>query len=125
MAKLAIVFGIALALLAVIGYVATGGVSLTALIPAAFGILLVVLGRVARDESKRRPAMHAAVLVALIGFAGTASGILNTFRLLSGVPVARPGAAVAQAIMALLTGAFVVLGVRSFLEARRSRRTAA
>ena len=48
MAKITITFGVLLILLGVIGYLAPGIHSLTALIPAVFGLVLVVLGFLAR-----------------------------------------------------------------------------
>jgi hypothetical protein len=115
--------GAALIVLGVGSYVLTGGVSPTALIPAAFGALLVVAGVLARDDRKRMHAMHAAVVIALVGFLGSARGLLGIGKVLDGTAV-RPAAIVAQTIMALLTLAYVVVAVRSFIQARRARRAA-
>jgi hypothetical protein len=98
----------------------TGAVSLTALIPAAFGVVLAIAGVLARNDRMRMHAMHAAVLVALLGFVGSARGLLGIGTVLDGT-AARPAAVVAQAIMAVLTLGYVVLAVRSFIEARRRR----
>jgi hypothetical protein len=114
--------GAALIVLGVGGYVLTGAVSVTALIPAAFGLLLVLAGLLARDERKRMHAMHAAVVIALLGFLGSARGLLGIGKLLDGTAV-RPAAIVSQAIMALLTLVYVVLAVRSFIQARKARRS--
>lgn len=116
MPSITIVFGILLTLLGLGGYFLTGTSSFTALIPALFGLLLLVLGFLARSDSVRKHAMHAAVTVALVGFVGASYGLLRTpFGL-------RPGIAIfSQIAMALLTGIFVALCVKSFIDARRAR----
>jgi len=113
--------GAALIVLGLGSYVLTGGVSLTALIPAAFGLLFVVAGALARDDRKRMHAMHAAVVIALLGFLGSFRGLLGLGKVFDGTAV-RPAAIVAQTIMALLTLGYVVVAVRSFIQARRARR---
>jgi hypothetical protein len=112
--------GVALILLGLIGYFATGAVSVTALIPAFFGIVLALLGWLARDDKRRKLVMHIAVVVGLLGFAGSVSGIPKLIRMLGGAEIARPAAAVSQSVMAVLTGIFVVLCVKSFIDARRN-----
>lgn len=121
MASLTIAIGVLLTLLGLGGYFGSGMVSVTALIPAVFGVLLLLAGVLARNPTRRKMAMHIAVVVGLLGFLGSVSGIPKTFALLQGETVERPAAAIAQAVMALLTGVFVVFCVRSFIDARRSR----
>lgn len=118
-----IALGAALIVLGVGSYVLTNAASLTALIPAAFGLVLVVTGVIARNDRMRMHAMHAAVVVALLGFLGSARGLMGIGKVLDGTAV-RPAAIVAQAIMALLTLAYIVVAVRSFIQARRARRAA-
>jgi hypothetical protein len=112
--------GVALILLGLIGYFATGAVSVTALIPAFFGIVLALLGWLARDDKRRKLVMHIAVVVGLLGFAGSVSGIPKLIRMLGGAEIARPAAAISQSVMAALTGVFIVLCVKSFIDARRN-----
>ena len=59
--------------------------------------------------------------IALLGFLGSARGLLQIGRVFDGT-AARPAAVVAQAIMALLTLGYIVMAVRSFIAARASRR---
>ena len=117
-------FGIVLILLGLVGYFATGMVSPTALIPAAFGLLLVVFGAMARDDKKRKMAMHIAVTIGLVGFLGTVPGLLKIGALLSGGEVERPAAVIAQAIMAVLMAVYVAMCVKSFIDARKKRANA-
>ena len=116
MASTTIVFGVLLTLLGIGGYVLAGGVSPTALIPAFFGLPLVVLGFLARSESIRKHAMHAAAALALVGWAGAVFSLMRT--------PAGPRSAIAvfsQSAMVVLTAIFVALCVRSFIAARRAR----
>lgn len=122
MAKTTILFGVALIVLGVVGYIGTGGVSVTALIPAFFGVVLALLGWIALNERYRKHAMHLAVLLGLLGFLGTARGLMALPRLLSDAGgVERPAAVAAQGVMAILMIVYVALGVRSFIAARRAR----
>jgi hypothetical protein len=117
MANMAIGFGAVLMVLGIAGYLGTGMVSLTALIPAAFGLGLLILGVIARDPGRRKHAMHGAAMIGVLGFAGTARALA---RLMTGDLGPRPNAVIAQAVMAILMLIFVVLCVRSFVNARRS-----
>ena len=121
MPSITIALGAALVILGLGGYVLTGAVSLTALIPAAFGLVIALAGLLARDERKRKHAMHAAVLVALLGFLGTIRGLLQIGGVFAGT-AARPAATVSQTLMALLTLGYIVMAVRSFVRARRGTR---
>ena len=92
----------------------------TALIPLGFGVLLGLCGLLARKESLRRHAMHAAAAVALLGFLPSVPGLLGIPDLLAG-QAARPAAVVLRSVMAVLCLAFLVAAVRSFVAARRAR----
>ena len=110
-------FGLILIVLGIASYMLTGRTSVTALIPAAFGAVLVICALIARSENARRHAMHAAVAVGLIG-ALAALG--------RGVPAAMAGdamrpAVLSQLIMGVLLLIYVALGVQSFIAARRAR----
>jgi hypothetical protein len=110
-------FGLILIVLGVASYVLTGRTSVTALIPALFGAVLVICALVARNEAARKHAMHAAVAVGLIG-ALAALG--------RGVPAALSGGAtrpavLSQLVMGVLLLIYVGLGVQSFIAARKAR----
>ena len=115
----AIIFGILLVLTGIVGYihgVLNDKASLTAFIPAAFGVLIIVFGAVAQmRESLRKHMMHGAVVVGLLGFlipAGRLASKYSEFTLSAAV--------VSQLVMALLCLVFVLLCVRSFIAARRN-----
>ncbi len=117
MPSITIALGVALIVVGLAGYFLTGAVSLTALIPAAFGLVIALSGLIARDERKRKHAMHTAVVVALLGFLGSIRGVLQIGTVFDGT-AARPPAIVAQTIMAVLTLGYIVMAVRSFVKAR-------
>ena len=124
MAKTTIFFAAILIILGVVFFVATGSHAPTAFIPAFFGVILGVLGLLAKTEnSKRRMLwMHIAVTVGLIGFIFPgirAAG--DIFKLLRNQIVLRPAAMWEELIMAVICLIFVLLSVRSFIAARRAR----
>lgn len=121
MVSLSLGLGIILSLLGVIGYAASGAESITALIPTFFGLPILVLAFLARKEHLRKHMMHGIAALALIGFAGSARGLGSLIDMLGGHEVTRPLATVMQSIMALLTLGFVILAVKSFIDARRQR----
>ena len=116
----AILFGAVLILLGIIGYVvavSNNNASVTALIPAFFGIALAVLGVLSQlKEGLRKHLMHVAVVVALLGFIATAGRLISRLSELTATP-----AVISQAVMALVCLVFVVLAIRSFAAARRNR----
>jgi hypothetical protein len=120
MVKITIGLGLVLIALGVGGYVGTGRASVTALIPAFFGMPLLLPGLAALKPQRRKHAMHVAVVIGLLGFAGTARGLTNMPALLTGSEVARPGAVAVQAAMAIVCLLYMMLCVRSFVEARRA-----
>ncbi len=126
MAPVSIACGILLILLGIWGRWYTGvpesATSNTALIPAGFGIALVILGFLAFKDSLRKHAMHAAAALGLIGFlAAVGRGVVSWSAFLSGK--AKNGdAALALLLMAVICGVFVALCVRSFIAARRARK---
>ncbi len=121
MATTTISFGVILLILGIAGYFGSGMVSLTALIPAAFGLVLLILGAIARDPNKRKHAMHAAAMIGVLGFLGSARGLAKLGAMAAGEQVERPTAVIAQSVMAALMLIFTWMCVRSFIAARRNR----
>ena len=120
--KLSINIGIIMILLGGIAYVASGAASITALIPAFFGIAFGALGILGkRSEAMRKHAMHAALLLAILGLGGSFGGLISLFSMLGGETPERLNAVIAQAVMAALCMLFLVAGIRSFIEARKAR----
>lgn len=123
MARVTIVFGVLLILIAGAGFVATGSSHPTALIPGVVGLLFCVFGALANtpDTKRRMLFMHVAVTVALLLFLGTIKADLDVVRLANGASFEHPIAIEEKAAMSLLSLLYVLLCVRSFINARRSR----
>jgi hypothetical protein len=123
MAKLTIVFGILLILLGAVGFVSTGGVHPTSLIPSIIGLFFVLFGVMANteDSKKRMLWMHISVTVALLAFLGTIPADIDVVRLSRGVYFAHPIAVEEKAALSLLCLIYVLFCVRSFISARRAR----
>lgn len=120
MAKITILVANILILMGVGGYIASDLASVTALIPAFIGVPLEILGILALRESRRKHAMHGAVVLALVGFLGSVPGLLKLGALMVG-EAERPMAVAMQSVMAVLLAVYIALCVRSFIAARRAR----
>jgi len=122
MAKVTILFGVLLFLLGVVVWAATGRHAPTALIPAYLGIVLSILGLVARTENQKRRmiVMHIAVTLGALGFLFTAKSIWDFIQLERGHMFARPVAVEDTAAMSVMLLIYVLLCVRSFIKARRT-----
>lgn len=110
-------FGILLILLGIASYTVTGRTSVTALIPAIFGAVLLICALIARKESARKHAMHAAVAVGLLG---ALASLGRAVPAVMNGDAGRP-AVMAQIVMAVLLLIYVGFGVQSFIAARRAR----
>ncbi len=109
---------IAVGLVGYIYGVYLGAASWTALIPGFFGVVLMGLGHLAprTAEGTRKHVMHAAVLVALIGFIAASGRLLPRLADLT-----LSAATISQVVMAVICLVFIVLSVRSFAAARSGR----
>ena len=120
MSSASVMFGLLLAAIGAAGYVLSAMVSPTALIPAAFGVVIAMLGLYGRDPARRRTAMHLAMGIALVGILGSMGGVLSLAGALASGSA--PGlAALSRASMAIVLTLYLTMGVRSFVAARRAR----
>jgi len=122
MPKITILYGVLLILLGLAGYFLSDRESLTALIPSAFGILLLAAGLIALKDGARKHAMHAAALLALLGFFGSMGGLKGGASLLFGGESQKPMADGSKSVMALLSLIYFALCVTSFIKARLAQR---
>jgi hypothetical protein len=122
MARIAMMFGVALITLGLIGYfsphilgkVGEKGTSPTALIPAAIGAILLICGLIVMAKpSLRKHLMHIAAAVGLLGAIG---GIMPVRKMEFELASVRSGI-----LMIILCVVFVILCVRSFVRARIAR----
>ena len=130
MPLIATLFGLGLVALGAYGYLTAEAAdrSVTALIPAFFGLPIALLGALATVKPKMRElSMHLVVLLALLGAIGAGMqglpklGALITDR----ESLERPFAVLVQNVMAGLCALLVVLCVMSFVKARKRKKRAA
>ncbi len=123
MARIAMFFGVLLIVLGPALYFAESDPahrSLTAFIPCAFGLALIVLGAVAASGSDkvRMHTMHVAALIGLLGL------VFPAYRAIAAL--ARGGEfnlpIGGQLAMAALCGIFLALCIKSFIDARIARK---
>jgi len=117
MYKITIVFGALLIITGLAGYFGTDTKSLTALIPSAIGIILLICGFLAVNEKNKMMAMHIAALIGLLGALGLIPQLLK-----EGQPTA---ALISKVTTLVLCVVFVGLCVRSFIQARKAREDSA
>ncbi len=97
----------------------SGMVSPTALIPAFLGIIILVSGVLAQKESRRKLFMHIALVFGLLGFLGTVGAWPSLITMIGGEEVTLPGAVIGKSVTAILSLVFLIIGVKSFIDARR------
>jgi len=95
------------------GYLYSGMASPTALIPAAFGMVISMVGYYGRHEHTSKTALHLAIGVAVAGLLGSARGLLALPTFLSGGVVERPTAVASQSIMAVVLTWYLARAFRS------------
>lgn len=124
MPSTSIACGTLLILIGILGAIAgqlNGKFSFTALIPAVFGILLALCGFLAwKKENLRKHLMHAALVVALLGLVGTfmspgVRGAISSGHIGDGTSFT------AQISMGAVCLLFLILGIKSFIDARKNR----
>lgn len=114
-----IALGIALVVLGVGAYVLSEFASVTALIPAVFGVLVAILGGVGYTQPDRqRPAVYGIGLLAILGVLGSTRGVPDLIALLTGGTVDSTIATVSQGLMILVC---LVLLVAVLLFVRETR----
>lgn len=118
--KLTFIAGGVLVVVGLIAYVASGAVSLTALIPSGLGVLLLIAAAIARNPKLRRHSMHVAMLVALIGIVATSMNTLRLGEVFAGT-AERPWAVIASALTFVTLLVYLGFGIASFVQARRDR----
>jgi len=113
------VIGDLLIVLGLVAYFGTGRASVTALIPAFIGSVLVLLAAIAAlKPGARRHAMHVAVAVSLLGIVGS---LMRPVRMmLAEAPLELTTPVLVQLATAIILAVHVALGVRSFTLARQA-----
>jgi len=118
MAKITITVGLLLILLGLGFYFASESRSITAMIPAFFGLPVAALGAIGATggEAARKHTAHIAVMITLLGaLAGLGMGVRGAIANGLTSPV------VAQLLLGAICAVHVVLSVQSFIAARKAR----
>ncbi|WP_428388571.1 hypothetical protein [Mucisphaera sp.] len=103
----------------------SSGPSITALIPAFIGAPILLAGLAGMNEPWRKHAMHAAMLFALLGtLGGLGMGLPKLPDLLAG-DAERPKAIIVQLSMGVPCLLLMIVGIRSFIAARKARQALA
>ena len=112
--------GLLIALAAAVAAISTSH-SVTLWIPAFLGVPLVICGLIALKPEARAAAVHVALVLGLLGAVASLAKLVSsmTDETVSGL------AAMSQLAMFVICAAYVILGIRSFLAARRARKAAA
>jgi hypothetical protein len=124
MAKVTLIFAALLIALGLGSYFGTGSQHPTALIPTWFGLALGLFGMLAMspDAGRRKLYMHINVTIGLLGFLGAAGRAIMSYGRARSEGLEPDKIALgAQAVMAILLLIYVLMCVRSFIEARRAR----
>ena len=125
MAKVTLVFAVLLVALGLAGFIYTGSVHPTALIPMWFGLAMGLFGFLAMSpkEGRLKLFMHINVTIGLLGFLGAAGSALHEYGSARAQGItANPIALGSQLTMAALLLIYVNLCIRSFIAARRARK---
>jgi uncharacterized membrane protein len=123
LAKLTLVLAALLVALGLVGYLGTGSLYPTALIPAWIGLALGIFGflAISPNERRRKLFMHINVTIALLGFVGSAVEAIRGYVHASSLGLPPDQIALASKVtLAGLLLIYVILCVRSFIAARRS-----
>lgn len=124
MAKVTLIFAVLLIALGLGSYFGTGSLHPTALIPTWFGLALGLFGLLAMspDAGRRKLYMHINVTIGLLGFLGAAGRAVMAYSHARSEGIEPDRIALgAQITMAGLLLIYVLMCVRSFIEARRAR----
>ncbi len=114
--SLTLVYSGALVTLGLIGYLITGQQNVTALIPAIFGVVVLVVMLILRVSVRPTIAGWVLIALAVVGVLATLGGVAPAVQLALGSEIARPAAVVSKAAMALIS---VVVTLVCLLTVRR------
>lgn len=112
---LGIVLGIVLVAIGIGAYVLSSFASVTALVPAIFGVVIAALGVAGRRTERQKLAILGIGVLGLLGVLGSARGVPDVIALLTGGAVDSTVAAVAQGSMILIGLVLVAAAGRDLL----------
>ena len=122
----ALTFGSALIIIGLFGYFYYPAHSPTALIPAGFGLGIILSAMLARKEEMRKHGMHLAAFLGLLGALGGWAMVIKGLASGGGdaannADTDADGRVLMQSLMAAICTIFVLLCIKSFTAARKSQ----
>lgn len=123
MAKVSLIFAALLVILGLAGFFGTGSQHYTALIPTWFGLALALFGwlAISPSESRRKLFMHINVTIGLVGFLAAAGRALTSYGHARSEGIDPNWIAIgSQLVMAGILLIYVLMCVKSFIDARRT-----
>lgn len=114
MSRLTLGFGAVLVLIGVVTYFATGGASITALIPAFIGVPILLAGFLITRPGTRSFGLYLAIALALLMALGTLRGVAGLFEgdLSSSTLI--------NVVLLLMSVLYLVVAAREIFAGRRS-----
>lgn len=113
-----IVLGVALVVLGVGAWIVTGFASVTALIPAVFGILVVAFASIGRETDRETLAVFGIGALGALAVLGSLRAVPDLFALATGESVDSTVAVASQGIVIVLGLALVIVAARAMLADR-------
>lgn len=113
-----IILGAALVVLGVGSWVITDFASITALIPAVFGILIVGFASVGRETDRERLAVYGIAVLGALGVLGSLRAVPDMLAFATGEEVDSAVAVASQGLMILFGLALVAVAARAVLADR-------
>jgi hypothetical protein len=120
MPVIAIVVGALLDVVGITAFVMSDMKSYTALIPSGIGTIILILGLLSLAKpSHRKHFMHGAATLGLLGLLGSMRGVAQLPALMSGAEGVKPVAIIGQTATAVICLVFLILCIKSFIDARK------
>lgn len=107
---LTISFGIVLTILGAIYYNTVGASGINTLLPAIFGILIILFGFL-QDRWEHRHPLYGSLILAVLAFIGSIQALFNLFKMLTGGEVAEPTAVLVRSLIGVLCVVFIALAL--------------
>jgi len=113
-----VVFGVILIILGIAGYFGGEPKSITAFIPSVVGLVLLIASAISFKECRLKMGMHIAATIGLLGFVAPFGRIIPTVIKGEFTLGLATGCMIAMSGICLV---FVLLCVKSFIDARRGK----
>ena len=107
---LTISFGIVLTVLGVIYYNAVGESGINTLLPAVFGILIILFGFLQGRWEHKHP-LYGSLILSLFVLIGSIQPLFSLFRMLTGEEVVVPTVVIVRSVIGVLCVVFIALGL--------------